>query len=179
LGIIKNAPEVSVLAASVPDADGVLFVPAFTGLFAPYWREDARGIIIGMTQSTTKEHIARALLEGVCFQAQEVLLAMSSDSKSHLALVKVDGGMSASDITLQILADFTGTRVERPDFYSDITALGAAFAAGIGIGMYKSEEDIINLPVKFKEFIPKTDQSTRDKYFKKWKKAVEHSLNWT
>jgi glycerol kinase len=124
IGIIKESSEISQLAAKVSDSAGVFFVPAFSGLFAPYWRDDARGIITGLTSYTTKNHIALATLEAVCFQSKEIIEAMNSDSGTPLKSIKVDGGLTNSDICMQIQSDFLGIPVERP-VMRETTALGA------------------------------------------------------
>lgn len=155
LGLIKESSEISTLAESVQNTAGVHFVPAFNGLFAPYWRDDARGIITGLTQYTTKAHIARAVLEAVSFQTREIVEAMSKDSGITLKSLRVDGGMTVSDILLKIQADILGIDVLRPEM-RETTAFGAAFAAAIGIGAVTLEnEDMQPATVEFK---PRTDE---------------------
>ncbi|KAI8817401.1 uncharacterized protein EV422DRAFT_560642 [Fimicolochytrium jonesii] len=176
LKMIKSAAEVNELASAVEDTGGVYFVPAFSGLFAPHWRDDARGCIVGLTQYATREHIARATLEAVCFQSKEVLDAMNADAGTDLAVLKVDGGMTASDLGMQIQADLLGIDVERPAM-SETTALGAALAAGLTVGVWK---DLDNFKASAKPdiFKPTIETANRAERYGQWKKAVERSLNW-
>ncbi|KAJ3013002.1 hypothetical protein HKX48_005977 [Thoreauomyces humboldtii] len=176
LGMIKEASEINTLAGSVDTTAGVYFVPAFSGLFAPHWRDDARGCIVGLTQYTKKEHIARATLEAVCFQTKEVLDAMNADAGTDLALLKVDGGMTASDLGMQIQADLLGIAVERPQM-RETTALGAALAAGLTVGVWK-DLDHFTTAIAPDVFKPKIEAKDRDERYASWKKAVERSLNW-
>ncbi|CAG8651438.1 2408_t:CDS:2, partial [Paraglomus occultum] len=144
LGIINDAPEINVLASNVEDTGGVYFVTAFSGLFAPYWRDDARGCIVGITQYTNKNHIARATLEAACFQTRAILDAMNKDSGHPIVSLKVDGGLSNSDICMQIQADVLGIEVDRPAM-RETTALGAAIAAGHAVGIWKSLSELDNV----------------------------------
>lgn len=132
LGIIKESSEISEYAAQVPDTAGLTFVPAFSGLFAPYWRTDARGVMVGITSFTNRSHLCRATLEAVCFQSKEVIDSMNNDSGQALRLLKVDGGLTNSDLCMQIQADVLGIDVERP-VMRETTALGAALAAGLAV----------------------------------------------
>ncbi|NDE12866.1 MAG: glycerol kinase, partial [Actinobacteria bacterium] len=136
LGIIKSAPEIEELAKSVADNGGVYFVPAFSGLFAPYWRNDARGVVVGLTRAATKAHLARAALEAICYQTRDVLDAMSADSGVKLPEMRVDGGITANELCMQMQADIMQLDVVRPKVI-ETTALGAAYAAGLATGFYK------------------------------------------
>ncbi|OLY83033.1 Glycerol kinase [Smittium mucronatum] len=175
LGIINSAPEINVLAQSVEDNGGVYFVTAFSGLFAPYWRDDARGCIVGLTQFASRGHIARATLESVCFQTRDILEAMNKDSGTKLSLLRVDGGMTNSDLAMQIQSDILGIKVVRPEM-RETTAFGAAIAAGLAVGFWKSKEDVIS-QVRDTEFCPRINEETRETMLKGWKSAVEKSLN--
>lgn len=178
LGLIKDAEESGHLAATVKDTGGVYFVTAFSGLFAPYWRNDARGCIVGLTQYTTKAHLARATLEASCFQTRAILDAMNKDSGKPLKSLKVDGGMTNSDICMQIQADLLGIEVDRP-LMRETTALGAAIAAGLAVGVWKdlSELDSINSENRT-IFKPQITSEEREKRFGEWQKAVEKSYGW-
>ncbi|KAJ3010888.1 Glycerol kinase [Thoreauomyces humboldtii] len=176
LKIIKEADEINTLAGAVENTGGVYFVPAFSGLFAPHWRDDARGCIVGLTQFATREHIARATLEAVCFQSKEVLDAMNADSGTDLAILKVDGGMTDSHLGMQIQADLLGITVERPQM-RETTALGAALAAGLTVGVWKDLKEF-TAGAKPDLFEPKIEVKDRADRYADWKKAVERSLNW-
>ena len=143
LGIITSAPEIETLANTVEDNGGVYIVPAFSGLFAPYWKDDARGAIVGLTRYNNKGHLARAVLEATAFQTAEVLEAMNADSGVDLEELRVDGGMTANDTLMQFQADILGTDVVRP-VVAETTALGAAYAAGIAVGFWDGEQDVID-----------------------------------
>ncbi|OMJ29494.1 Glycerol kinase [Smittium culicis] len=175
LGIISSAPEINVLAESVKDNGGVYFVTAFSGLFAPYWRDDARGCIIGLTQYANRGHIARATLESVCFQTKDILDAMNKDSGTELKVLRVDGGMTNSDLAMQIQSDILGIKVVRPQMH-ETTAFGAAIAAGLAVGFWKSKNDVMN-QVNHTEFEPQITTQSRDSLIKGWKSAVEKSFN--
>ena len=177
LGIISSAPEVERLAAAVEDNGGVYFVPAFSGLFAPYWRSDARGAIVGLTRYVTKEHIARAALEATAFQTREVLDAMNADSGVDLTELKVDGGMVANDALMQFQADILGVPVVRPKI-AETTALGAAYAAGIAVGYWSGEQDVIDNWSEDKRWEPDMAADERDRQYRLWKKAVTKSFDW-
>ncbi|CAC5390896.1 glpK [Mytilus coruscus] len=174
LGIIKTASEVETLAQKVDSTHGCYFVPAFSGLFCPYWQDDARGIICGLTQFTTKEHIARAALEAVCFQTRELLEAMVKDSKIPLESLQVDGGMTMNNLLMQLQADLMGIDVVRPSM-PETTALGAAMAAGSAIGVWDTNNTAVITTDLFNPSIP---QSDRDERFARWKMAVERSMHW-
>ncbi len=177
LGIITSASEVESLALSVQDNGGVYFVPAFSGLFAPYWRGDARGVIVGLTRSATKAHLARAALEAICYQTKEILDAMSSDSGLVLNEMRVDGGITSNNLCMQLQADVMGIEIIRP-LISETTALGAAYAAGLAVGFWTSTDEIKRLWRKSESWLPRTTTAERVNGFNEWKKALERSLNW-
>jgi glycerol kinase len=143
LGVIKSSSEIEALASSVEDNGGVYFVPAFSGLFAPHWRSDARGVIVGLSRASTKAHLARAALEAIAYQTRDVLDAMSADSKVALTSMRVDGGATANNLLMQIQSDVMGIEIIRPEVI-ETTALGAAYAAGIAVGVWKSPDDVRN-----------------------------------
>jgi len=184
LGIISRSAEIDELAGSVDDTGGVYFVPAFSGLFAPRWRSDARGCIVGMTQFTTKAHIARATLEATCFQALELLLAMdkdaSDDSTGKLAELRVDGGMTVNNLMMQLQADYLGLPVIRPAM-RETTAFGAALAAGFAQGVWHRSNDgttVDGITPDDTTFKPVISEEERKKRLARWQMAVERSLNW-
>ncbi|MDQ1204113.1 glycerol kinase GlpK [Microbacterium sp. SORGH_AS_0862] len=177
LGIISSAPEVEKLAESVEDNGGVYFVPAFSGLFAPYWRPDARGAIVGMTRYVNKGHIARAALEATAFQSREVLDAVNADSGVDLTELKVDGGMTANDALMQFQADILGVPVVRP-VVAETTALGAAYAAGLAVGFWDNLDDLRANWQEDKRWEPNMDPEERDRQLRLWKKAVSKSMDW-
>jgi glycerol kinase len=177
LGIIKSAPEVEQLAASVEDNGGAYFVPAFSGLFAPYWRPDARGALVGLTRYVTKAHIARAALEATAFQTREVLDAVNADSGVPLTELKVDGGMVANEALMQFQADILGVPVVRPKV-TETTALGAAYAAGLAVGFWKDLDDMRANWGEDKRWESKMDSAERDRQMRLWKKAVTKSMDW-
>jgi glycerol kinase len=177
LGIISSAPEVEALASSVDDNGGVYFVPAFSGLFAPYWRPDARGAIVGMTRYVNKGHIARAALEATAFQTREVLDAVNADSGVDLTELKVDGGMTANDALMQFQADILGVPVVRP-VVAETTALGAAYAAGLAVGFWDNLDDLRANWQEDKRWEPDMDPAERDRELRLWKKAVTKSMDW-
>src|SRR3989440_8913184 len=177
LKMIKAAPEVEELASSVEDNGGLYIVPAFSGLFAPYWKSNARGVFAGLTRYVNAGHIARATLEATAFQTREVMDAMESDSGVTLNELKVDGGMVANDLLMQFQADLLGVPVIRPEV-AETTALGAAYAAGLATGFWNSEEDLRQNWQEDKRWEPKMDDSQRDEYYKYWKKAVTRTFDW-
>jgi glycerol kinase len=177
LGMITSSAEVEALAASVDDNGGVYFVPAFSGLFAPYWKSDARGVIAGLTRYVTKGHIARATLEATAWQTREVLDAMNADSGVPLTALKVDGGMVFNDLLMQFQADCLGVPVIRPKV-AETTALGAAYAAGLAVGYWAEVEDLRANWAKDKEWTPKMDAEVREKEYAQWKKAVTRTFDW-
>jgi glycerol kinase len=177
LGIISSAPEIEELAKSVDDNGGAYFVPAFSGLFAPYWRADARGAIVGLTRYVNKGHLARAVLEATAFQTREVIDAMNADSGVPLTTLKVDGGMVGNEILMQFQADLLGVEVIRPQV-AETTALGAAYAAGLAVGFWGSEQDIRDNWAQDKVWSPQMDESLRDETYAQWKKAVTRTFDW-
>jgi len=177
LGMIKSAPEVEKLAATVEDNGGAYFVPAFSGLFAPHWRADARGALVGLTRFVNKGHIARAVLEATAFQTREVLDAMNADSGVNLTELKVDGGMVGNETLMQFQADILGVPVIRPQV-AETTALGAAYAAGIAVGFWSGEQDVIDNWAEDKRWEPSMDDAERDRQYRLWKKAVTKTLDW-
>ena len=177
LGIISSASEVETLARSVADNGGAYFVPAFSGLFAPYWRSDARGALVGLTRFVNKGHIARAALEATAFQTREVLDAMNADSGVHLAELRVDGGMVANETLMQFQADILGVDVVRPKV-AETTALGAAYAAGIAVGYWQGEQDVVDNWAEGRRWRPAMDADERARRYRLWKKAVTKSFDW-
>ena len=177
LEIVPTSPDVEALAASVDSNGGVYFVPAFSGLFAPHWRGDARGAIVGMTRYNTKAHIARAALEATAFQTREVLDAMEADSGVKLEELRVDGGMTANNLLMQFQADVLDTRVVLPEV-AETTALGAAYAAGIAVGFWEGEQDVIDNWNEAKRWTPEMDGTERERLVRQWKKAVTKTLDW-
>jgi glycerol kinase len=177
LGMIKTSSEIEDLAKTVDDNGGVYFVPAFSGLFAPYWKSDARGVIAGLTRYVNKGHIARAVLEATAWQTREVLDAMNADSGVPLTALKVDGGMVFNDLLMQFQADVLGVPVVRPKV-AETTALGAAYAAGLAVGFWSAVEDLRANWQKDKEWKPEMDATTRAKDLKLWKKAVTRTFDW-
>ncbi|PWH06198.1 glycerol kinase [Brachybacterium endophyticum] len=177
LGLIKSAPEIEDLAKKVDDNGGCYVVPAFSGLFAPYWKSDARGAIVGMTRYINKNHIARAALESTAFQSAEVLEAMNADSGVDLTELKVDGGMVQNETLMQFQADILGVPVVRPSVI-ETTALGAAYAAGIAVGFWEGEQDVIANWSEGKRWEPDMDDETRERSLRLWKKAVTKTFEW-
>jgi glycerol kinase len=177
LKMIRTAPEVEDLAKSVEDNGGCYIVPAFSGLFAPYWKSDARGVFAGLTRYVTAGHIARAALEATAFQSREVSDAMNADSGVDLESLKVDGGMVGNETLMQFQADILGVPVIRPKV-AETTALGAAYAAGLATGFWDNEEELRENWVEDKRWEPKMDASKRDTAYHFWKKAVERTFDW-
>ena len=177
LGIIGSASEVEALANTVPDNGGVYFVPAFSGLFAPYWRSDARGVIVGLSRFNTKAHLARATLEAICFQTRAVLDAMVQDSGVRLELLKVDGGATANDTLMQLQADILGVPVVRP-VVAETTALGAAYAAGLAVGFWTDLDDMRQNWRMDRRWEPRWSADERDAAYARWQKAVERTFDW-
>jgi glycerol kinase len=177
LGIISKSEEVEALAKTVDDNGGVYFVPAFSGLFAPYWRSEARGVIAGLTRYVNKGHIARAVLEATAWQTREVLDAMNADSGVDLTALKVDGGMVYDELLMQFQSDVLGVPVIRPKV-AETTALGAAYAAGLAVGFWKAVDDLRANWAKDKEWRPAMDAATREKEYMFWKKAVTRTFDW-
>lgn len=177
LGVIETASEVEPLAASVDDNGGVYVVPAFSGLFAPYWRPDARGVVVGLTRYATKAHLARAALEAVALQTREVAEAMQADSGVTLNELRVDGGMTVNDLVMQVQADLLGVDVVRP-VVAETTALGAAYAAGLAVGFWDSTDDITANWAEDRRWSPHRDDAWRERELRRWRKAVARSLDW-
>ncbi|MGZ3146133.1 glycerol kinase GlpK [Lentzea chajnantorensis] len=177
LGIIGSAPEIETLAKSVEDNGGAYFVPAFSGLFAPYWRSDARGAVVGLTRFVNKGHIARAVLEATAFQTREVLDAMNADSGVPLTELKVDGGMVANELLMQFQADVLDVPVIRP-VVAETTALGAAYAAGLAVGYWSSLDELRANWSEDKRWAPEMDADERERQYRNWKKAVTKSFDW-
>ncbi|NOH04386.1 MAG: glycerol kinase GlpK [Chloroflexi bacterium] len=177
LGIIGRSAEVETLANSVEDNGGIYFVPAFSGLYAPYWKSDARGAILGMTRYVTKGHIARAALEATAYQTREVLDAMEKDSGVKLRALKVDGGMVFNEMLMQFQSDILNVPVVRPKV-AETTALGAAYAAGLAVGFWKGTEELKKNWGRDREWSPKMDSKRRASLYAGWKKAVTKTFGW-
>lgn len=177
LGFIKTAPEVEQLAKSVEDNGGVYVVPAFSGLFAPYWRGEARGAIVGLTRFVNKGHIARAALEATAFQTREVLDAANADAGVDMEDLRVDGGMVANDALMQFQADILGIPVVRPKV-TETTALGAAYAAGLAVGFWSDTDELAANWSEDKRWLPSMDAAERDRQMRLWKKAVTRTFDW-
>jgi glycerol kinase len=177
LGLFSEAADVEVMARTVDDNGGAYFVPAFSGLFAPYWRPDARGALVGLTRYVNKNHIARAALEATAFQTREVLDAMNADSGVNLTELRVDGGMVANELLMQFQADQLGVDVVRPKV-AETTALGAAYAAGIAVGFWQGEDDVIANWAEDKRWSPTMDSGERARLYRNWKKAVTKTMDW-
>jgi glycerol kinase len=177
VGIIGSAPEVEQLAKTVEDNGGAYFVPAFSGLFAPYWRSEARGALVGLTRYVNKGHIARAALEATAFQSREVLDAVNADTGEPLKELKVDGGMVANDLLMQFQADILGVPVVRP-VVAETTALGAAYAAGLAVGFWKDFDDLRKNWQEDKRWEPSMDEGERERQYRLWKKAVTKTFDW-
>ncbi len=177
LGLIESAREIEPLALSVADNGGVYFVPAFVGLGAPHWDASARGLLIGLTRGTTRGHIARATLEAIAFQTRDVLDAMTTESSIPLAALKVDGGASRNDLLMQIQADVLARPVCRPVIH-ETTAMGAAYLAGLGMGIWESTGVIENLWQLDREFVPRPDSPLRSSQFARWQAALQRAKGW-
>jgi glycerol kinase len=177
LGIIRSADEIETLAASVDDNGGAYIVPAFSGLFAPYWRSDARGVVTGLTRYVTKGHLARAVLEATSWQTREVVDAMFQDSGVPITTLKVDGGMTKNNLLMQHQADVLDVPVIRPKV-SETTCLGAAYAAGLATGVWNDLDQLKAHWQKDAEWTPSMEASVRDREYGNWRKAVEKSFGW-
>ncbi|SDK13019.1 glycerol kinase [Nocardioides sp. YR527] len=177
LRVISNAGQVETLAKEVEDNGGVYFVPAFSGLFAPYWRSDARGVIVGLSRFNTSSHIARAALEAICYQSRDVAEAMEKDSGVRLEVLKVDGGITANELCMQIQADVLGVEVSRP-VVAETTALGAAYAAGLAVGFWKDTDELRRNWNESKRWKPAWSEEQRETGYAGWRKAVDRTLNW-
>ncbi|UZJ32164.1 glycerol kinase GlpK [Streptomyces endophytica] len=177
MGLINSAAEIETLASTVDDNGGAYFVPAFSGLFAPYWRSDARGVIAGLTRYVTKAHIARAVLEATAWQTREITDAMTKDSGVELTALKVDGGMTSNNLLMQTISDFLDAPVVRP-MVAETTCLGAAYAAGLAVGFWSSTDELRANWRRAAEWTPRMDADTRDREYKNWLKAVERTMGW-
>jgi glycerol kinase len=177
LGIIKTAPDIEVLAKTVDDNGGAYFVPAFSGLFAPHWRSDARGALVGLTRFVNKGHIARAAIEAIAFQTREVLDAVNADSGVPLTELKVDGGATTNDTLLQFQADILNVPVVRP-VVAETTALGAAYAAGLAVGYWDNLDDLRKNWQEDQRWTPNMEDAERERLYRNWKKAVTKTLDW-
>jgi glycerol kinase len=176
-GLIAKSPEIETLARTVDDNGGVYFVPAFSGLYAPYWKHDARGVIAGLTRYTNKGHLARAVLEATAFQTREVVEAMEKDAGVPVNILRTDGGMVENELLMQFQADILDRTVVRPAV-KETTALGAAYAAGIATGFYESVEELCARWSVERTWKPNMDEARRDKMYRFWKKAVTRSFDW-
>jgi len=177
LGIISTSEEVEVLAKTVDDNGGAYFVPAFSGLYAPYWKSNARGVIAGLTRYVNKGHLARASLEATAWQTREIVDAMNADSGVALTSLKVDGGMVYNETLMQFQSDVLGVPVVRPTV-AETTALGAAYAAGLAVGFWEKVEDLRENWGKDKEWRPAMEQAAVDREYALWKKAVTRTFDW-
>jgi glycerol kinase len=177
LGVIGNAAESETLARSVPDTGGLYFVPAFSGLFAPYWRPDARGVIVGLSRFHTRAHLARAALESICYQSRDVVLAMEQDSGVPLEVMRVDGGVTANDFAMQVQADILGVPVSRP-VVAETTALGAAYAAGLAVGFWSGTDELADNWQESRRWEPTWSDDQREEGHRRWRQAVQRSFDW-
>jgi glycerol kinase len=177
LNFFESSPQVEEMAKQVEDSGGIYFVPAFSGLFAPYWRSDARGVIVGLTRFINKNHVARAALEATAFQTREVLDAMKKDSGVELKALKVDGGMVFNELLMQFQSDILGVPVVRPTV-AETTALGSAYAAGLAVGFWGNTDELRENWGIDKTWEPKMDEATRAALYKGWLKAVERTFDW-
>jgi glycerol kinase len=177
VGVIGSAPEIETLARTVDDNGGCYFVPAFSGLFAPHWRSDARGVIAGLTGYITKGHLARAVLEATAWQTREVVEAMNTDAGMELSRLKVDGGMTANNLLMQFLADVLDVPVVRP-IVAETVSLGAAYAAGVGVGFWPDVESLRQNWHTAAEWLPAMDGAVRERGYRKWRKAVQRTMDW-
>jgi glycerol kinase len=177
LGMIEKSSDIEVLAKTVDDNGGAYFVPAFSGLYAPYWKSSARGVIAGLTRYVNKGHIARAALEATAWQTREIVDAMNADSGVALTSLKVDGGMVFNDTLMQFQSDVLGVPVVRPTV-AETTSLGAAYAAGLAVGFWAQVEDLRENWGKDKEWTPSMDKAKVDHEYALWKKAVTRTFDW-
>jgi glycerol kinase len=177
LGIISGAAESESLARQVPDNGGIYFVPAFSGLFAPYWRSDARGVIVGLSRYNTNAHLARAALEAICYQSRDVVEAMAADSGVRLDELKVDGGITANELCMQLQADILGVPVSKP-VVAETTALGAAYAAGLAVGFWSDTDELRANWREGRRWTPTWTDQQRAEGYAGWKKAIERTLGW-
>jgi glycerol kinase len=178
LGLIKNSSEIEELAKAAQDNGGVYFVPAFSGLYAPYWKESARGVIAGLTRYANKAHLARAVLEATAFQTRDVVEAMECDAHISLASLRVDGGMVGNELLMQFQADILNREVVRP-VIQETTALGAAYAAGLAVGFFSGFDELRANWAIDRVWKPAGDTARREHLYRQWKKAVARSFDWT
>jgi glycerol kinase len=177
LGLIEKAADVEALARTVMDNGGIYFVPAFSGLYAPYWKDSARGVIAGLTRYVNRGHVARAVLEATAYQTREVLDAMNADSGVNLTALKVDGGMVHNELLMQFQADLLNVPVIRPTV-AETTSLGAAYAAGLAVGYWSRLDDLRANWGRDKEWKPQMPGAQREKLYAGWKKAVTRTFDW-
>jgi glycerol kinase len=177
LRLIRSSSEIEALAMTVNDNGGVYFVPAFSGLFAPYWKADARGIIAGLTRYASKGHLARAVLEATAFQTREIVESMERDSGITLDVLRTDGGMVENELLMQFQADILNRPVVRPSI-KETTALGAAYAAGLGIGLFKNADELCSNWSINKQWNPQMEEGKRESMYRSWKKAVIRTFDW-
>ncbi|MFP8886566.1 glycerol kinase GlpK [Streptomyces mangrovi] len=177
MGLINSAAEIETLASSVEDNGGAYFVPAFSGLFAPYWRSDARGVIAGLTRYVTKAHIARAVLEATAWQTREIVDAMEKDSRVELTALRVDGGMTSNNLLMQCISDVLDAPVVRP-MVAETTCLGAAYAAGLAVGFWPDTDALRANWRRAAEWTPRMEADVREREYKNWLKAVERTMGW-
>jgi glycerol kinase len=177
LHIIDDAAQSETLAGLVPDTGGVYFVPAFSGLFAPYWRSDARGAIVGLSRFHTDAHLARATLEAICYQTRDVVEAMAADSGVALGELRVDGGVTANSLCMQLQADILGVAVSRP-VVAETTALGAAYAAGLATGFWRDVDELRANWKQDRRWEPSWSDRRRIDGYAGWRKAVQRTLDW-
>jgi glycerol kinase len=178
LGLIQKSSDIETLALTVEDNGGVYFVPAFSGLYAPYWKDDARGVIAGLTRYANRGHIARAVLEATAFQVREVVDAMAKDSGIALDVLRCDGGMVVNDLLMQFQADMLAKPVVRPQV-KETTALGAAYASGLAVGFFKNTDELVSNWKEDRRWAPKMPEELRERQYRFWKKAVRRSFDWT
>jgi glycerol kinase len=177
LGFVEKSSDIEALAASAPDSDGVYFVPAFTGLGAPHWDPHARGTMVGLSRGTTRAHIARAALEAIAIQSAEVLAAMQKDAARPLIELRVDGGATANNLLMQFQADVLGVPVVRPRI-TETTALGAAYLAGLGVGFWRSPDELARNWQVERRFEPRMSRDEATDRLRRWSRAVERSRQW-
>lgn len=177
IGLISESNEIETLARTVADNGGVYFVPAFSGLYAPYWKDNARGVIAGLTRYVNKGHVARAVLEATAFQVREVVEAMEKDSGIDLQVLRADGGMVKNELLMQFQSDILGKPVVRPKV-SETTALGAAYAAGLAVGFFKSTDELVHNWAVDRRWNPEMENDQRERLYRFWKKAVTRSFDW-
>jgi len=177
LGLIEKSSDIEALAGTVNDNGGIYFVPAFSGLYAPYWKEDARGVIVGLTRYVNKGHIARAVLEATAFQVREVVEAIAKDSGIILEVLRADGGMVMNDLLMQFQSDILGKPVVRP-IVRETTALGAAYAAGLAVGFFRNTDELVANWAVDKRWESKMGEECREGLYRCWKKAVTRSFHW-